>query len=174
MEKEQAVSELTANFQNATAAFLFDFTGCTCAELTALRHKLGTGGGKLKVVKNSLAIRAVEQTTAKPIASLFQGQTAVIWAGKDPVHSAKALLDFSKEKENLSIRGGIFEGAALDRKEVESLARMESKEVLLGKLLSLMNAPATRLVQMLNAPATQLTRTLEAWREKLSTSGEKS
>lgn len=165
-EKQEAVEVLSKAFSSAQAAFLVDFTGITCEDLTGLRRKLKPTGGSLKVVKNTLARRALSEGDYSSLSDLLVGQTALIWSESDPVGSAKIVQAFAKEKEKFAVKGGVVDGAVVSAKDVEALASMPSKEQLLGKLLALINAPATRLLQTINAPGTNLVRLLEAWRVK--------
>jgi large subunit ribosomal protein L10 len=166
-EKEQIVQELSTRFSNSPAAFVVHYQGCTCEELTGLRNDLRPSGAKFAVVKNTLAKRAVEGTHAAKLADVFDGPTAVIWSGKDPVTPAKLLSNFTKAKESFSVKAGVFEGNVLDAAGVQSLATLPSKEELIAKLLGLFNAPAIQLLRMLNAPAASLVRVLDAWRAEL-------
>ncbi len=166
-QKEQSVGELQSLFKGAPAAFLVDYQRCTCQELTTLRRDLRPSGAKLAVVKNTLARLAVAGTPAEKLSNSFEGMTAVVWSGADPVAPAKVLSTFAKSKESFSIRGGVFEGALLDQAGVQSLATMPSKEEMQSKLLALINAPAVQLLRMLNAPASSLARLLEAWRAEI-------
>ena len=166
-QKEGMVGGLNEKFVNAELAILINYEKCTCAELTALRRELDKSGSRMRVVKNTLAKRALKGTSAEGVSEFFKGQTAVIWSADDPVAPAKAVNDFVKTKENVEIKAGTLNGRFLSAGEVKELAAMPSREQLLGKLLALINAPATRLLQTVNAPATQLVRLLGAWREEI-------
>lgn len=172
MEKAEVVTKLNGSFTQAPAAFVFDYTRCTCAELTTLRQKLKGSGAKLGVVKNTLARRALQGTAAEGLQQFFKGQTAVIWADKDPVQPAKVLAEFAKAKEGLAIRAGVVDGAIVDASGIQALATLPSREQLIGKLLSLLNAPATQLAQQISAPASSLARVLGAWQRELEKKGE--
>lgn len=172
-EKEQVVAELNQRFVQAGAAFLVKYQGCTCQELTGLRNDLKPAGAKFAVVKNTLASRAVKGTEAEVLADLFDGPTGVVWAGEDPIVSAKAVSTFAKGKEHFAIAGGVFEGKLLNGEDVQALAALPGKNELIANLLSLINAPATRLLQTINAPASSLARVLDGWRAKMEEGGEK-
>jgi len=166
-DKQQAVEDITKSFAEATASFLVDYKGCSCSDITALRTKLRDSGAKIAVVKNTLAKRAIGESDLKDLSAHFQGPTAVIWSGEDPVTPAKVLTDFAKENESFQLKAGSLEGAAVDKAEIIELSKLPSKEELYGKLLGLMIAPATRLAQTMNAPATQLARLLDLRRQEL-------
>ena len=166
-QKEGMVGGLNVEFVKADLAILINYDKCTCAEMTALRRELDKSGSKMKVVKNTLAKRALKGTESEGIAEFFKGQTAVIWSADDPVSPAKAVNDFVKSKEHVAIKAGALNGRVLSSAVVTELASMPSREQILGKLLALINAPATRLLQTINAPATELVRLLGAWREEI-------
>mgnify|MGYP001082143711 CR=1 FL=1 len=166
-EKEQVVGDLSSRFAGAPAAFLVDYMGCTCQEITNLRNELRSSGASFAVVKNTLARRAAAGTQAEKLAGMFEGMTAVVWSGDDVAQPAKLLNNFAKSKESFSIKAGVFEGEMLDAKGIEALASMPSREELISKLLALLNAPAIQLLRMINAPAASLARLLEAWRVEI-------
>lgn len=165
--KESLVSEYKDGINNSSAAFLVAYKGCSCAELTGLRNELRTSGAHMSIVKNTLAKLAIDGTQAEGLAESFSGPTAVIWAPEDPVSPAKVLTDFVKEKEGFELKSALVDGQVVDSAQVEQLAKMPSKEELLAKLLSLLNAPATKLLQTINAPASEMVRLLGAWKSKL-------
>jgi large subunit ribosomal protein L10 len=119
------------------------------------------------VVKNTLARRAVEETPAKKMQELFQGPSTVIWADADPVTPAKILAEFAKDNEKFVIKGAFVDGDLIKADGVEALSKLPSKEELIAKLLSLINAPAIKLLQTISAPGTNLVRVLDAQRAKL-------
>lgn len=171
VEKEAAVKNISEAFDGAPASFLIDYKGCSCEELGDLRSKLRDKGASLAVVKNTLAKRAISETDIESLSEHFNGPTAVVWAGEDPVGPAKVLTEFAKDVESLSLKAGSLEGKAVTSKEIEDLSKLPSKEELFAKLLGLLIAPATRLAQTMNAPATQLARLLDIRRQELE-SGE--
>ncbi|MDD2943151.1 MAG: 50S ribosomal protein L10 [bacterium] len=170
-EKEAAVDVLRDSFSSSVASIFIDYKGCTCAQITSLRRKLRPTGGKIAIVKNTLARKAMPEGQADALASTLTGPTAIIFADQDPVSPAKVVADFAKDLENVQIKGGIVDGKVISSAQVEELAKMPSKEELYSKLLYLFNAPATQLLRLINAPATQLVRTVEAWRVKLEEKG---
>ena len=165
--KENVVADLQQKFQAAPASFLVSYCGCTCAELTSLRKQLRGSGATMKVVKNTLARRAISEHAGAKLSESMTGMSALVWSGNDPVAPAKVLSDFAKKKEGFDVKGAVFEGQVVDTKAVEAMASLPSREVLLGKLLGTINAPATQVVRLLNAPASSLVRLVEAWRVEL-------
>lgn len=167
-EKEAIVNELKTSFTELPGAFLVNYRGCTCHELTSLRTKLRPLGANIHIVKNTMARRAVSGTELESLSEQLVGPTAVVWAKEDPVSPAKVLKDFSKEHEKtFEIKAGVVEGAVIDAASVTQLAELPSREVLLSQLLSLINAPATKLLQTINAPAQNMANLLSAWKDKL-------
>lgn len=165
-EKQESVATLSEYFQGSASAFVVDYKGCKCRSLESLRAKLREGGSKFAVVKNTLAKRALAEAELDSISGLFTGPVGVVWGGEDPVATAKVLKEFGADVETFEVKGGVLDGDVLSAKQVEALSALPSKEQLLGQLLSVINAPATRLAQTLNAPAAQFVRLLEAWRGK--------
>ncbi|MBP9838421.1 MAG: 50S ribosomal protein L10 [Proteobacteria bacterium] len=166
-QKEVMTGELVEKFKNSQLAVLVGYQGITCAEIVSLRKKLKPSGAKFAVVKNTLARRAVKDTAADKLGDFFVGPTAVIWSDKDPVSPAKVIKEFAKENDKFQVKAGVLDDTILDAKGVDSLASLPSREELLGKLLGLLNAPATKLLQTLNAPASQVVRLLAAWRDEV-------
>lgn len=164
-QNEQIVSSLKESFQGAGASFIVDYQGCSCEDLTSLRKKLRPTGSRFAVVKNTLTRRAIDGTDAAGLEEFLTGPTAVVWSEDDPVSPAKVLSDFAKGQESFTVKAGFVDGAVVGEDQVKALASMPSKEELYAKLLSLINAPATRLLQTVNAPAAQVVRLLAAVRD---------
>ena len=170
-EKEAAVADLRVRFSEAGSAFLVDYKGCSCADLTNLRKELRPAGADFAVVKNTLAKRAIADTEAEGLSAKFVGPTAVVWSKTDPVTPAKLLTKFAKVQENFNVKAGVVDGQVVSEQEIDTLAKLPSKEELIAQLLSLINAPATRLLQTINAPASEMVRLLEAWRAEIEKRG---
>ncbi len=175
-EKQVVIEELTGAFQGASATYFVDYRGCTCSELTAVRGKLRTTSSKFQVVKNTLAKRALKEVKEASnfldaLDPFLKGPTAVVWAEKDPVQSAKVLVDFAKENQKFQLKAGIVDGALVSAADIEALSKMPSKEELQAKLLGLLNTAVAQVLRVVNAPGTQLVRTLEAWRGELEKKG---
>ncbi len=165
--KEKLGEALHSKAEVSSLAILVNYQGLTCENVVQLRKQLSPTGAKFQVVKNTIARRSIKETKAKGVLDYFVGPTAVIWSGTDPVAPAKVISDFAKGNEKLKIKAGVVDGSFLSATDVEALASMPSREQMLGKLLGLINAPATRLLQTINEPATQLVRLVAAWRDKL-------
>ena len=171
-EKQVAVDEINASFAAASAAFLVDYKGCTCKELTDLRRDLRESGARMKIVKNTLTKRALADFPYSGLGEKCEGPTAVVWTGEDPVTPAKVVTKFAKDVEAFEVKAGVFDGNVVEANDIQALAKLPSKEELYAKLLALLQTPATKLVQTLDAPGSQIARLLEAWRTERETKGE--
>ena len=149
-EKVAEVAELSGKFAKANIAIVTDYKGLTVQDLQELRHTLRRNDAELRVAKNTLLIRAVGETAYEGLQGDFVGTTAVAVSYGDPVSPAKILTDFSKDHPELQIRSAALEGKLLSAEDIAALSKLPSKEVLLGQMLSVMNAVPTGLVQVLS------------------------
>ncbi len=161
-EKAAVVEDLRERFSGAAAVYLTEYRGSTVEEMMGLRRKLAEAGATYRVVKNTLARRAAEGTGAACLAEDFTGPIAVAIAEADPVAPAKVLKEVTAELKNLTLRCGMVEARRVEVEEIHQLAEMPSREELLAKLLSLLNAPAQQLLSLMNAPASQVVRLIDA------------
>lgn len=166
-EKEKEVSLLNDRVKKAKAMIFTDFRKLKVSEITELRAKLRKSASTLKVVKNRLFKRVLEEQGLKEtLAKYFDGPTALATSEGDPVKVAKVLVDFAKEHEFLKLKGGYLEGKVLALSDIDMLAKLPGKEVLLSRVLASMNAPATNFVCVLNAVPQKMVRVINAIREK--------
>ncbi|HEY6553267.1 MAG TPA: 50S ribosomal protein L10 [Vicinamibacteria bacterium] len=166
-EKQVLIDELRSEFESSPHAVLLDFKGLSVNAATEFRKKVRLAGSRYRVVKNSLAVRAVEGTPLARLGPKFEGTTGVAYTGADPVALAKVLVDFQKEHPALKLKGGIVSGTdMLDAEGVKTLSTMPSLPELRARLLGLLQTPATTLVRLLNTPAGQLARVLKAHQDK--------
>ena len=142
--KKAQVVELVEVLNGATTGVLVDYRGLTVEEDTKLRNDLRAAGVKYFVVKNTLLRLAANQTGLEELDSILHGPTALA-VSEDAVAPAKVLADFAKKLENLSIKGGIMDGAAIDVAAVEKLAKIPSKEVLIGQVAGSLQCIITKL-----------------------------
>ncbi len=168
-QKSSEIASLAEKFGRAKAAFLVDFKGMTVEQVTDLRKKLVTAESEMKVVRNTLALRALgehpESKTA--LEKSLTGNNAIVFAfGEAPV-TAKALSDFAKNVEILQLKAGVMEGSALNKAGINALANLPSKDVLRAQFLGVLNAPASKFVRTLNAVPSGFARVLGAQRDKL-------
>ena len=166
-EKKQAVEELHKKFSTSKVAILVEFTGLSVSEITDLRNDLRKAKGELKVVKNTLARRAVEGTGLSGSVDAFTGPIAVTFGYEDPVSPVKVLKKFgSKVKGKTKLKVGIVEGVLVDTDEINRVADLPSKEVLLSTLVGRLQSPMTGLVMGLQGIIRQVVYVLSAIQEK--------
>ena len=166
--KEQLVQILHAELEKSQAVFVTDYMGLTVERITKLRREIKGVGGSYKVVKNTLLRRATEGTPAKGIEKFFVGPTAIAIAKTDAVGVAKALVNFAKDNEKFEIQAGMLGNRAITAADIQELSKMPSREVLLARMLSSMNAPVSNFVGVLSAIVSQLVHVLKAIENKKS------
>jgi len=164
-DKATAVAELTEHFRNAGATVLTEYRGLTVAQLTQLRRSLGRDT-TYEVAKNTLAKRAATDAGIAGLDELFTGPTALTFVSGDVVEAAKGLRDFAKANPKLVIKGGVFEGRAITADEVNKLADLESREVLLAKMAGAMKGSLSKAAALFQAPLAQTARLAAALQEK--------
>lgn len=150
-DKQAELEMLEGVFKGADAAILINYKGINVPQVTDLRRELRKASSSYKVVKNTLAKRALQGTTFESLSVHFEGTTAVAYTDTDPVALAKTLTTFMKNVPALQIKAAVVQGQAIKPAEVTDLANMPGKPELYAKLLFLLNAPATNLVRVLSA-----------------------
>lgn len=141
------------------------YAGLTVAQMTRLRSDMRSAGGQVKVAKNRLVKLALEGTDAKGIADLLKGPTCLAYSA-DPIAAPKVAVKFAKANEKFVILGGAMGAMVLDAKGVNSLADLPSLDELRGKLIGLLQAPASKIARILNEPGAQLARVFAAYGDK--------
>ncbi len=164
-QKEASVAELTKNFEDSTAVLLTEYRGLTVAELKERRNSIRQDA-EYAVVKNTLTKIAARNAGVEGLDDDLKGPSAIAFVHGDPVAVAKGLRAFAKAHPLLVIKGGYFDGAALSPAEVNKLADLESREVLLAKLAGAMKASLTKAAYVFNALPSKAVRTVDALREK--------
>jgi large subunit ribosomal protein L10 len=164
-DKAEAVAELAEAFRTASAAVLTEYRGLSVKQITELRRALG-GDTSYAIVKNSLTSIAARDAGLEGLDEMLTGPTAVAFVGGDPVEAAKSLRDFARTHPVLVVKGGVMDGKALSADEMRTLADLESREVLLGKLAGAMLASLSQAVYLLNAPLAQAARLAAALQQK--------
>src|SRR5664280_642369 len=170
-DKVATVAEITDRFRSASAAVITEYRGLTMAQLTELRRSLGKDTA-YTVAKNTLVKRAAADAGVEGLDDLFVGPTAVAFISGEPVDAAKALRDFAKTHPLLVIKGGLLDGRPIEPGEVNKLADLESREVLLGKLAGAMLGTLTKAAYVLNALPSQVARLAAALQDKRVADGE--
>lgn len=164
-DKATAVADIAEQFREATATLITEYRGLTVANLAELRRSLG-GSATYSVAKNTLIKRAASEAGVEGLDELFAGPTAIAFVTGEPVDAAKAIKTFAKENKALVIKGGYMDGRTLTVAEVERIADLESREVLLAKLAGAMKGNLAKAAGLFNAPASQVARLAAALQEK--------
>lgn len=148
-QKKDLVARLATQLSEAQITILIDYKGLDVQAITRLRYELRQAGASMEVVKNTLLNLASQNTDAALMTDFYKGPTAVVTSPMDPVAPSKILVDFAKDNEKLEIKAAAFGGKLLDKEAIKALAKMPSKEELLGKLVYTLNAVPTSLVNVL-------------------------
>jgi large subunit ribosomal protein L10 len=164
-DKATAVADIAEQFREATAALVTEYRGLTVANLAELRRSLGDSA-TYSVAKNTLVKRAASEAGVEGLDELFVGPTAIAFVTGEAVDAAKALKKFAKDHNALVIKGGYMDGHPLTVSEVERIADLESREVLLAKLAGAMKGNLTKAAGLFNAPASNLARLMAALQDK--------
>jgi large subunit ribosomal protein L10 len=160
--KEELVAELHRTFEATNLVVITQQSGLTVEEVTSLRGKLRGEGASFHVTKNRLAKIALKGTKFEPLEGSFTGPTAIA-VSEDPVAAAKVAVEFANNNDKLTIIGGALGEKVLDVAEIKALAKLPSLDELRGKIVGLLQAPASKIVGVLNAPAGQLARVFSAY-----------
>jgi large subunit ribosomal protein L10 len=164
-EKREVVTALHDVFARTGVVVVAHYAGLTVAAMTKLRSEMRSAGGQVKVAKNRLVKLALEGTDAKGIADLLKGPTCLAFS-PDPVAAPKIAVKFAKANEKFVILGGAMGNTVLDAKGVNALADLPSLDELRGKLVGLLQAPASKIARTVNEPAAKLARVLAAYGKK--------
>ena len=164
-DKAGAVAEIVEQFKDSTATVITEYRGLTVANLAELRRSLA-GSATYAVAKNTLVKRAAAEAGVEGLDELFAGPTAIAFVRGEPVDAAKAIKKFAKDHKALVIKGGYMDGHALTVAEVERIADLESREVLLAKLAGAMKGNMAKAAGLFAAPASQMARLAAALQEK--------
>jgi large subunit ribosomal protein L10 len=165
MRKEQKtalVAEITEGLGRASIALVSEYRGMTAGEATEVRRKLRAVRGELRVAKNTLIRRAIKDTAFSKLDDQLGGPVGLILSFADPVELAKTVTGMRELGEKFKLRGGVLDGKPLSGEEVQALAALPPREVILAQLLGLLMAPATQVVRLLNEPGSALARLVDA------------
>jgi len=162
LQKEELVASLNDVFGTTNLVVVTRPIGLTVAESTDLRRRMRESGANFKVTKNRLTRLALKGTKFEPLSDFFIGPTAIAFS-EDPIAAAKVAVNFAEKNDKLEIIGGSLYEEILDKAGISTLARLPSLDELRGKIVSLINAPATKIARVLGAPASQVARVLQAY-----------
>ena len=163
-EKQVSIEALKGVFEGAGAVVVTHYMGLTVAEMTDLRLRLRKEGASLRVVKNRLAQKALNGA-GEGAFDLFKGPVAIAYA-PDPVSAAKVSTEYAKGNDKFVVIGAMMGNQILDAQAVDALAKLPSLDELRGKLIGLIQAPATKIAGVLQAPGAQIARVLSAYAAK--------
>ena len=164
--KQQITEDLHDRFTRSAIIVVTDYNGLDVASINDLRRKLREADIEYQVVKNTLLVRAAEDTEAALIKDYFKGPSAVAISYEDPVAPAKVLTQFAKDNSKLEIKVGVLNGKVLDAQAIKALATLPSREVLLAQLLSTLNAVPTSFVRVLAEVPRSLLNVLTAIKDQ--------
>ncbi|HXI09751.1 MAG TPA: 50S ribosomal protein L10 [Thermodesulfobacteriota bacterium] len=164
--KVKVVEDLQENFSKATATFVADYKGLKALEMDEIRKALRDASIDFKVVRNTLARRAIKGTELETVSGNLKESTAIAFSYKDAAAAAKTLVQFSKEKPNLKLRVGTLGAKVITLAEIQGLAELPPKDVLLGKLLGSMKSPTTGLVMVLSGVPRKFLYALNAIKDR--------
>jgi large subunit ribosomal protein L10 len=168
-EKGEAIAELKKKFSAAKAVIFTDYKGMTVAELSELRRLLRSGGVEYRVVKNTLARIASQDTSASVGGNVFEGPIAVALGYDDPVGAAQKVVEFTRKSEKLKLRCGVIEGRFVDVEEVKAIAALPPKNVLLSMLAGAFQAPLSTLASAFSATVISFVHAMNGLKEKRTT-----
>lgn len=165
-EKKVLVDDLKENLSKTKVLIIADYKGLDVASMTELRKKLREANLECKVVKNTLLKRAAKDTDVEVLSDYLKGPNAVIFSYDDPVAPARVLIEFAKTNKNLDIKKGVLKGKLLGPEDIKALSELPSREVLLGQVLSVMNAVPTSAVRVLSGIPRKMLNVLQAIKEQ--------
>jgi large subunit ribosomal protein L10 len=165
-KKKEIVKDLHEKFARSKVVIITDYKGLDVSTINDLRRRLRAHEIEYKVVKNSLLVRAAEETDVALIKDRFKGPSAVALSYDDPIAPAKVLTKFLDEYSQLEIKSGVMDGKVLDLDAIKKMSTLPSREELLGQFLSAANGVATGFVRVLNAIPVQLLNVLQAIKEQ--------
>lgn len=171
-QKEAFVEEVRGRFEASPFVVFTDFKGSTVAQMDSLRRACEANGSEFKVVKNTLCKRAIADLDAQKLEEHLVGNVGVLFAGEDPVATAKMFKQQVKDNDKLIVKAGLFEGDVLDEKGVAAVADLPSREELLVTLLRTIQEGPRQILGVIRGPARDLLYLLNNYATKLEEQGE--
>lgn len=165
-KKEQVVAELQDRLKGVKLAVLAGYTGMNVAKIESLRNELRKSGTEFRIIKNTLLRIASQDTSVAAFENYLKGPLAIILNSGDAVEPTKVLVDFARKNSELDIKAGLLDGRLISKDQLQQLAELPSREVLLGKLLSVLVGAQTNLVGVLSAVPRSFVQVLEAYRSQ--------
>ena len=169
-QKEAEVASIRSDLENAKSVILANHTGIDVNTVNALRAEFRANNVKYRVVKNTLAKIAIQDTDLAEIADMFKGPTAIAYSEEDAVSPAKVIKEFAKDNDEYEVRGGFLDGSTLDIDGVNQLAEMPSKDEMRARVLSLFEAVPSKFLRVLNAAPNDFVQVLQARKRDLDES----
>jgi large subunit ribosomal protein L10 len=164
-KKNMVIEEFVGVF-GSPGVYLMDFKGLNVAEITELRSKLREANVSMRVVKNTLARRALVGAGVKGFDQYFNGPTGIVWSKEDSIVPVRMLIEFLKKHEKASLKAGLVDGAVVPASQMDAVSKLPSKRELQARLASVLNAPIVKLARVLNAMPVKFVRTVDALREQ--------
>lgn len=164
-EKHEFVETLKEVYKQSSSVIVTHYHGLSVSQITALRKSLRDNGASFKIVKNTLSKIAADKAGVKDVANLLKGPTAIAYS-KDPVMAAKKVVEFAKANNKLTVIGGIVDNEILSAAQVIELSKLPSLDELRGKIIGVLQAPASKIVGVLQAAPAQLARVIQAYADK--------
>ena len=165
-KKKELVQKLKELYESSSGIVITEYRGLSMEEITTLREELKKSGDIFKVVKNTLMIRVLRENGLEEAKDFFVGPIAVAFSKDDIGQTAKTILNFRKKVEKVDLKGAIIEGKIYNQEEIEAIAKLPSKETLLGQLVGTMIAPLTNFVSVLGAPIRDFVNVLNNLKDK--------
>jgi large subunit ribosomal protein L10 len=161
-DKQIIIDQLLERVNQSPFVLVVDYNGMTVPQFGELRNRLAENGAECHVAKNSYMKRVFSEAGLPDIGEELAGQTAFVTGDSDVCGAAKAIKNFAKEFKLPEMKGGVLDGEALDAEQIKALAELPPRDVLLGQLLGVINAPATKLLRTINEPGASLARVIKA------------
>lgn len=159
-QNTEMLANIKADLADVSAVWVVDYRGLTVKEIQQLRNSIREADASMKVYKNTLMHIALQDLEMASMDEILEGPSAFVFAGADPVASAKALKEFAKSNDKLEVKGGLMDGAFVTAEQVKAVADLPSREQLFGQLAGLLNGFARRLAVSINEMPSSLARAL--------------